>query len=138
MYKWAVRHMIRRNVRALAGGDVGPVLRGYHEDAVTVFPGDSTWGGEYRGRAEIEAFLRRFVAAGLVGETHEILVNGFPWRTTICVQFTDRAIAPGGEVVYENRALLFGEMRWGKIVAQETYEDTQKVAAFDEYLTAHA
>ncbi len=138
MYKWAVRSMIRRNVRALQGGDIEPLLRGYHEDAVLVFPGDSSWAGEHRGRPAIEAFLQRFVDSRIVGETHEILVNGFPWRTTICVRFTDGATTPSGEVVYENRAVLYGEIRWGKIVRQEDYEDTQKVAAFDEYLTAHA
>lgn len=29
MYKTAVRRMIRRNVRALSRGDIGPLLAGY-------------------------------------------------------------------------------------------------------------
>jgi ketosteroid isomerase-like protein len=134
MYKSAVRWMIRRNVRALEHGDVGPLLAGYADDAVLVFPGTSSWGGEHRGKAAIEAFLRRFVDAGLVGEVHDILVNGPPWRTTVCVLFSDRASSPAGEVVYENRAVLFGRAVWGKIVYQEDFEDTHKVEAFDRYL----
>jgi ketosteroid isomerase-like protein len=134
MYKAAVRRLIRRNVRALGRGDIGPLLAGYAHDAVLVFPGTSTWAGEHRGKTAIEAFLRRFVDAGLVGDVEDVLVNGPPWRTRVCVLFSDRATADDGEVVYENRAVLFGRIRWGKLVYQEDFEDTHKVAAFDEYL----
>jgi ketosteroid isomerase-like protein len=134
VYKWAVRHMIRRNVQAMRRGDPGPLLTGYAEDAVLVFPGKSSWSGQHRGKAAIEVFLRRFLEAGIVGEAHDILVNGPPWRTTVCVLFLDHVVGPEGEVVYENRAILFGRIVWGKIVYHEDFEDTQKVEAFDRYL----
>jgi ketosteroid isomerase-like protein len=136
MYKAMVRHMIRRSVRALRDGDLGPLLAGVADDAVLVFPGESSWAGEHRGKAAIELFLRRFLEAGLVGEVHEIVVNGPPWRTTVCVLFTDRATSPGGEVVYENRVMFLVRAVWGKVVYQEDFLDTEKVAAFDRYLAA--
>ena len=137
MVKWAVRRMIRNDVRRLReSGDIGPTLRRYRDDATLVFPGTSSWSGEHRGKPAIEAFLRRFVAVGLEGETDEILVNGPPWNTMVCVRFTDHAAGPDGEIVYENRAVLFARIVWGKIVFQEDYEDTQKVEAFDEHLAA--
>jgi ketosteroid isomerase-like protein len=134
VYKWAVRWMIRRNLEALRGGDPGPLLAGYADDAVLVFPGKTSWSGEHRGKAAIEAFLRRFIEAGIVGEAHDILVNGPPWRTTVCMLFLDRVVDLEGEVVYENRAIVFGRIVWGKIVYHEDFEDTQKVEAFDRYL----
>ena len=134
MYKWAIRRQIRRNVAALRAGDPVPLLAGYADDAVLVFPGESSWGGEHRGKAAIGEFLRRFLDAGLVGETHDILVNGLPWNTRIAVLFTDAATDGDGNVVYENRAVLYGRIRWGKIVYQEDFEDTQKVEAFDRVL----
>ncbi len=134
MYKWAVRWMIRRNIQALRRGDLGPLLAGYADDAVLVFPGNTSWSGEHRGKGAIEAFLRRFLEVGIVGEAHEILVNGPPWRTTVCVLFSDRVLDPAGTVVYDNRAVLFGRMVWGRIVYHEDFEDTQKVEAFDRYL----
>jgi ketosteroid isomerase-like protein len=137
MYKAAVRWMIRRNVRALRSGDLRPILAGYADDAVLVFPGISSWAGEHRGKAAIEAFLTRFVAVGLVGDVHEILVNGPPWRTTVCVVFADKATDPEGRVVYENRVVLFARTRWGRIIFQEDFLDTQRVDAFDEYLEKH-
>ena len=53
----------------------------------------------------------------------------------MAVLFTDRASDESGATVYENRAILFGRARWGKIVYQEDFEDTHKVEAFDRYLT---
>jgi hypothetical protein len=125
--------MIRRNVRGLALGNVGPLLAGYADDAVPVFPGQSSWGGEHRGKAAIGAFQRRFVDVGLVGEVHDILVNGPPWRTTVCVLFTDRMNDQNGALVYENRAVLFARIVCGKIVWGD-FEDTHKAEAFDGYL----
>jgi ketosteroid isomerase-like protein len=134
MYKGAVRWMIRRNVEALRRGDPGPLLATYADDAVLVFPGNSSWSGEHRGKEAIADFLHRFVGDGLVGEAHEILVNGPPWRTTICVLFTVHASDEAGSIVYDNRAVLFARARWGKIVYQEDFEDTHKIEAFDRYL----
>jgi ketosteroid isomerase-like protein len=134
MYKWAIRRQIRRNVAALAAGDPGPVLAGYADDAVLVFPGDSSWAGEHRGKPAIEAFIHRFLDVGLVGTTHDILVNGPPWNTRVAVLFTDAVADDDGVVVYENRAVLIARLRWGKIVHQEDFEDTQKVEAFDRFL----
>jgi len=135
MYKWAVRWMIRRNVRALRQGDPGPLLAGYADDAVLVFPGNSSWGGEHRGKPAIEAFLRFYLRAGLVGDPQDIVVNGPPWRTTACMFMLVHATDASGTVVYENRAIVFARAVWGKIVYQEDFEDTHKAEAFDRYLT---
>jgi len=135
MYKWAVRRMIRRNVNALRHGDLRPLLAGYSDQAVLVFPGRTTWSGDHRGKVAIEAFLQRFLDMGLKGEVHDVLVNGAPWRTRVCVIFTVDGADASGNVVYENRAVLFGRIAWGKIVYQEDYEDTQKAEAFDRYFS---
>lgn len=134
MYKWAVRRLVLHNVRALNRGDMRPLLAGYANEATLVFPGTSSWAGEYRGKSAIESFLVRFVGAGLVGDVLEILVNGPPWRTSVAVLFADRATALDGAAVYDNRVILYCRVAWGKVVYQEDFLDTQKVEAFDEYL----
>jgi ketosteroid isomerase-like protein len=108
----------------------------YADDAVLVFPGPSTWGGEYRGRQAIAGFLQRFLEDGLVGEAHDIIVNGPPWRTRVAVLFTVTARGHDGSLVYDNRAVLYVKARWGRIVYQEDFEDTHKSEAFERYLTA--
>ncbi len=134
MYKAAVRWMIRRNVAALRSGDPAPLLAGYADDAVLIFPGPTVWSGKYRGKEAIAGFLQRFLKDGLVGEAHDILVNGPPWRTTVCVLFTVQAHDAEGSLVYDNRAILFARARWGKIYYHEDFEDTHKSQAFAEHL----
>ena len=63
-------------------------------------------------------------------------MNGPPWRTSVCVLFSDRAMDDSGKLIYENRAVLYGRVVWGKIVYQEDFEDTHKVEAFDAHLAA--
>ena len=62
------------------------------------------------------------------------MVNGPPWRTTVCVLFTVRAHDADGRVVYDNRAILFARAKWGKIYYHEDFEDTHKSQAFAEHL----
>jgi ketosteroid isomerase-like protein len=133
-YTGAVRAILRRNAAALMAGDPKPLLRMYAPDATMVFPGAHSWGTTYRGRDEIEAFLRRFHAVGLRGELGAIFVEGPPWATRIAIEFDDHACDTHGTKVYENRALIVLRTRWGRVVHEELFEDTQKVAAFDEHL----
>jgi ketosteroid isomerase-like protein len=141
-YGWIVALLIRRGVRRLNAGDIGPMLASFANDAILVFPGDHSWGGEYRGKAEIEKFLRRFVEVGIQLEPHEIVVRGWPWKTTVMLRFTNEVRDVSGSVVYANRGAIFARAAWGKIKFQEDYEDTQRVVEFDKYLasreTTHA
>ena len=136
MYAWIVRFMIRRAYRQLNAGDVQGFLTAVADDARFVFPGRSSWGADLRGKDEIEGWLRRLVQAGVQFDPPEIIVQGWPWNTTVCVRFTDHVTGPDGEVVYANRAIDYVKMRWGKITFFEVYEDTQKAAELDEYLAS--
>jgi uncharacterized protein (TIGR02246 family) len=135
-YAAAFRAMLRRTVPRLMDGDIDAFLRFYADDATLVFPGDNSWGPEYRGRDEIRGFLERFLSVGLRGEVHEIAVHGPPWDTTVFVHFTDHARAPDGTLVYENDAVIILKSRWGKIGRERVFEDTERVADFDRYLEA--
>lgn len=133
---WIVAPMLRRAVRRINAGDIGPMLSSFADDAVLVFPGDHSWGGEYRGKEAIRGFLERFVEVGIQLEPHEILVAGWPWDTVVMLRFTNQARDENGNVVYSNRGAIFARAAWGKIRYQEDYEDSQKVVAFDQYLEA--
>jgi uncharacterized protein (TIGR02246 family) len=136
-YAAVYRAVLRRTVPRLMAGDVDAFLRFYADDATLTFPGDNSWGPVYRGKDEIRGFLERFLRVGLQGEVKEILVSGPPWDTTAAVRFDDRATAPDGTTVYENRAVIVLHARWGKIASEEVFEDTERVAAFDRWLEAN-
>jgi ketosteroid isomerase-like protein len=134
-FKAATRALLRRNVKSIMNGDLGPLLALYRPDAVLTFPGEHSWGRTYRGRDEIAGFLRRFLDAGLRGDLGAITIDGPPWATRIVVEFTDHAHDPRtGERIYDNRAVIVLRTRWGRVAREEVYEDTQKVAAFDARL----
>jgi hypothetical protein len=42
-----------------------------------------------------------------------------------------------GNIVYANHGTIFGKIVWGKLIYYTVYEDTQKVAEFDDYLATH-
>jgi ketosteroid isomerase-like protein len=151
MYKAAVRWKIRRNIAALNRGDHRPALRMFADDATLAFPGRTSWADQFRatkqgrdrhsthrGRDEIESFLQRYVASGIQMVVEDVLVNGPPWNTRVAVRVHHWVEGPGGRDRYNNRAVLFVESAWGRIVAQEDYEDTQRVADFDRYLDGAA
>jgi ketosteroid isomerase-like protein len=135
-YGAILQRMLRRSAGRLMAGDVDAFLKFYADDATVTFPGDNSWGPVYRGKDEIRAFLERFLRVGLRGELHEILVSGPPWDTTVCVRFDDYGRAPDGTLFYENRAMIFLKARWGKVVSEEVFEDTERVAALDRWLEA--
>lgn len=145
MYKATVRMLIRRNIRALNEGRYESTLAMFAPDAELTFPGDNSWSRQHRpprpgrhaspthtGRAEIEAFLRRYVDQRIHMEVEDILVNGPPWNTRAAVRVHHWIPGPDGDDLYANRAVLMVRTAWGRIRSQEDYEDTERVAAFDE------
>jgi ketosteroid isomerase-like protein len=144
MYKATARWLIRRNIARLNQGDLRPTLAMFAPDAVLSFPGVSSWSRQFReptsglepsashqGRDEIEAFLARYVAAGIQMQVDDILVNGPPWNMRAAARVRDWIPLPDGTHLYENRAVLFVRVVWGRIRTQEDYEDTQRAAAID-------
>jgi len=121
----------------LSAGDPKPALRLDHPQIEFTFPGESSWAGVCRGKRELRGWLERFARVGLQIFADEVVVKGPPWRTTICVRGHDHLDGPGGERVYENRYVIWGQMAWGRMRRYEVYEDTDKVRALDAWLAQH-
>ncbi len=145
MYKATVRALLRYSIKKLNQGDYSLLLRMASPDVALVFPGDNSWASmmrpvsagrhahaTHRGISEVTAIAGRFVSEGIQFEIEDILVNGGPWSTRIAVRVHHFIVDPdGGADFYANRAVLFLEIRWGRLVRWEDYEDTERVAAWD-------
>ncbi len=149
MYKAAIRALLRRSIEQLNGGDYSAMLKMASSDFELAFPGDNSWatmfrpqekGRErhvtHRGVTEATAFADRFVEQGVQFVVEDILVNGPPWNTRIAVRAHDFVPGADGADDYCNRAVLFLELRWGRLVRWEDYEDTERVAAWDRTVNA--
>jgi ketosteroid isomerase-like protein len=136
MLSWLAKKMIARNMAKASTGDLGPTLRMDAEDVSFRFPGDSSWGGEFNGKTELEPWLRRFAEVGIQIYPDEVVLKGFPWKQTICVRGRDHLNSPDGKRVYENRYVIWGRLSWGLLRDYEVYEDTQRSKALDGYLAS--
>jgi ketosteroid isomerase-like protein len=133
-----MKKIIDRQLARLRAGDYRSLLRLYADDIRFVFPGDSSWSGELRGKQAMGRWLQRLVDAGLQNFAEEVVVSGPPWNMKIAMRGWDYLQDPDGRLVYQNRYVLWGKAAWGRITEYEAYEDTGKVKALDDYLASSA
>jgi ketosteroid isomerase-like protein len=134
---WLVAPGLRFAIRRLRAGDHRLVAALDTADVTLRFPGTSSFSGEFHGRARHERWLRRFAALGIQIYADEIIAAGPPWRGTVCVRGTVYCRGDDGELVYDNRYVIWSHGRWGRIVELEVYEDTRRATAFDDWLREH-
>ena len=137
MFRLIARMMVKRTLQAHLNRDVEAILKSYSKDVRFRFPGNNSWAGEFRGIDQVRPWLQRFHRVGLMFEADEILIGGWPWNTKVALHFTDHLKAPDGTLVYENSGFIYAKSAWGKIREYEVVEDTEKVAALDEWLKSH-
>ena len=144
MYKAGVRALLRHAIRRLNEGDYSLLLKLAHPEFELAFPGDNSWAtmfrpqvkgrerhATHRGIDEAVAFAERFVSEGIQFEVEDILVNGPPWNTRIALRAHDFIAGADGTDEYNNRYVGFLEIRWGRLMRWEVYEDTERTAAWD-------
>jgi ketosteroid isomerase-like protein len=137
MQSWLAKKVISYVMSRARAGDIQPTLLLDAPEVTLTFPGQNSWSGVHRGKVEVERWLRRLVALGLQTYPDEVVVKGFPWNTTVCVRGYDHLKGPDGEMVYENRFVIWGRMSWGRLKEYEVYEDTHKANELDRYLAEH-
>lgn len=145
MYKATVRALMRYCVTKLNQGDASLFLKLARPDAVIAFPGDNSWATMYRpvaknrdqhathrGLEECKGFADRFVDEGVQFEIEDVLVNGPPWNTRVALRVKSFKPGPDDTDEYNNRAIALLTTKWGRLVSWEDYEDTERVAAWDQ------
>jgi len=137
MQSWLAGKVISYVMARTRAGDVRPTLLLDGPDVELTFPGQNSWSGVFRGKHEVERWLRRLAALGLQTVPDEVIAKGFPWNTTVCVRGHDYLRDEHGELVYENRFVIWGRMRWGRLRDYEVYEDTHKANELDRWLAEH-
>jgi ketosteroid isomerase-like protein len=134
MLNWLAGKMIARNMKALRAGDIGPTIAMDADDVKFRFPGNSSFGPGANDKQELEEWLRRFVRLGLEIYADEVTLTGFPWKQTVGVRGHIHLDDPEDGRVYENRYVIWGHIRWGKLREYEVYEDTEASAQLDAWL----
>ena len=93
------------------------------------FLGTHAIGGERHDRDTLRRWFERLgrVLPNLHLKIHDIWVKGWPWHTTVFVQWDGTAtLLNGGS--YSQHAVHIITLRWGRIHALDVFEDSQEVA----------
>ncbi|HEY3845268.1 MAG TPA: hypothetical protein VGL48_18655 [Acidimicrobiales bacterium] len=137
MRSWLALKLVSRNMAQMRAGNIAPTLKLDTDDVRFRFPGVNSWAGDFTGKVALEDWYGRFVRVGLRPYADEAVVKGWPWKMTIAVRGHIDLPGPEGSSVYDNRFVIWGCLRWGRMADYEVYEDTQKSAALDVYLEEH-
>jgi ketosteroid isomerase-like protein len=137
MISWLAKKLVSYVMSKTRRGDIRPTLMLDAPDVVLRFPGDNSWSGVFRGKDEHRRWLERFARVGLQIFPDEVAISGWPWKMHIVIRGHDYLRAPDGDVVYENRYVIWGRARWGRMKELEVYEDTERANAFDRWLAQH-
>jgi ketosteroid isomerase-like protein len=85
--------------------------------------------GQRHNKATLRLWFERLgsVQPNLKIKVNNIWVTGWPWNTTVFVQWDGTATLLNGEA-YFNRGLHVFVLRWGKVIALEEFQDSQAAA----------
>jgi hypothetical protein len=126
MYRWLVARMTRWAVMEMVTGRSRLPYRLMAPDIRFRFPGTSSFGADTATSEELTAWIARFAALRPHYEILDVLVGGPPWNTRIAVRLRDRIGAD-----YRNEGVQYLRMRWGKMVADEVFIDTERIVAWE-------
>ena len=129
MYRRFVERKVRETFRRLSEGDWEAQVGQMPPELVHVFPGDHALGGVRGTRQGMRRWFERLyeIFPDLSFEVKHVLVRGWPWDTTVAVEWVDRA-TPADGVPYVNEGTHVMRLRQGRLVYLRGYCDTHKVA----------
>lgn len=138
MYHTIVKKLALQSFEHLNQGDYETVLKSISPSITHTFSGNHALGGtRHSVGAMREWFGRLFrLSPGLAFEIRNVAVSGWPWNTTIAVEWIDRATPADGSA-YVNEGVHVIKMRWGKVVYLHAYLDTQVTLDMCQRLAAH-
>jgi ketosteroid isomerase-like protein len=138
MYKLIVAHLVRRVWDALNEGDCEPVLKGFaRRFRYENIAADHALGGTFTTPEQMaEHFELLFrLMPDLRFTVEDVLVRGWPGRTTVIVDVGVAATLPDG-TPYTNQLVQHMQLRWGKVTDVRALIDNVRARAAVERLTA--
>ena len=138
MYHTIVKKLALQSFEHLNHGDYETVLKHISPNITHTFSGNHALGGTRHSIGALRAWFGRLfrLSPGLAFEIRNVAVNGWPWNTTIAVEWVDRATPADGSD-YVNEGVHIIKMRWGKVVYLHAYLDTEVTRAMCDRLAAH-
>jgi ketosteroid isomerase-like protein len=130
MFHTITRARIRSLWRRIGAGEYQVAVATAAPDLEFRFAGPPPLGVHLHGRDAFEAWFRGVfeLFPGLRITLTDVVVAGWPWNTTAVVKLRLHAVLRDGST-YENQAMQWLRLRWGRMVSDEVIEDTHALAA---------
>lgn len=129
MYHRIVEAKIRRTFHRLNAGDYDAVIAQMAPAFSYHFAGDHALSGTRTRTDSLRLWFTRLLT--VFPSAHfaiaEVLVRGWPWRTSVAVFATLHTVVAGQP--YSNSFSQHITMRWGRVVSIDLLEDSQQCAA---------
>lgn len=126
MYRWFVSRTIRGVFAANSRSDWSVALGKFADDVHFRFPGQNELSVELYDKREAAEWFERLEAVfpHLYFDIQQIVVSGWPWKTTACTRYVVNYTLPDGEKV-ANPGMQYLRIEWGKVKADHLYMDSQ-------------
>ena len=129
MYHSIVKSIIQKNFDSLSKGDFEALLNTVSDNIEHEFLGNSAIGGKHTSKATLRLWFERVyrLFPTLSFTVSNIIVNGFPWHTTVAAEWQANVSPKAGEP-YINTGVHIITLKWGKAIKIKAYENAELVA----------
>ena len=129
LYSFFVKRLIRQSFDHVNERRWDTLLTSVAPNVHHRFAGDHALGGERHDKESLRHWFGRVsrVLPNLQLTVNDIWVKGWPWHTTVFVQWDGTATLINGDDSYFNRGLHVITLRWGKVQALDVFENSQEV-----------
>ena len=130
LYSYFVKRLVRRSFDDVNNHRWDEAVKAVAPYVHHRVPGAHALGGERHNKEDLRRWFERLgrVLPNLHLKINNIWVKGWPWHTTVFVQWDGTATLLDGDASYFNRGLHVITLRWGKVCALDVFEDSQEVA----------
>jgi ketosteroid isomerase-like protein len=129
IYSWIVKSRIRQSFDHVNNHRYEELLNSIAPGVHHRFLGEHAVGGERHDKETLRPWFERLgrVLPNLHLTINNIWVKGWPWNTTVVVQWDGIATLLNGDPYYQHAVHLI-TLKWGKIHALDVFEDSQAIA----------
>ena len=129
MYHLIIKSVINKNFNALSEGNYDILLETVSDNVHHSFLGNSAIGGERKSKDALRLWFKRVyrLFPTLKFTISNIVVSGFPWHTTVIVEW-NASVTPQVGNAYINSGAHVIILKWGKAVKISAYENSELVA----------
>jgi len=129
LYIYLVKKMIVKRFANITSRHWDVLLKAVAPNVHHRFAGVHSLGGKYHNKGTLHLWFERLGRVVLSNlKVNSTSVNGWPWHTTVFVQYDVTATLFDGNDSYFNRSLHVITLRWGSVYVLDVFEDTQEVA----------